>query len=160
MNSQIKEQLTRLKIPTVTVDGKVYKVSEIPDDATVLVFTNKVSEEGGLVKDVNYHFVFEKYIVKTPVGFDLHDKWNNGIKTPLTYMYGKVTDELGKMVYLKCYGSSLSSTSCHHCLRMIGWGVLCETCKREYGIINDEDIKQITWEGWIPKKSIIFAEEI
>ena len=160
MNSLIKEQLNKLKIPTVTIDGKVYKVSEIPDDATVLVFTSKISEDGSLKKNTLYHFVFEKYIVKTPPGFDLHNKWNNGIATPLTYMYGEVTDKLGKMYYLKCYGSDLKSTSCHHCLRMINWGILCDTCRRNYGIINDSDIKKITWQGWVPQKSIIFAELI
>lgn len=160
MNSLIKEQLAKLNIPTVTIDGKVYKISEIPEDATVLVFTNKVSEDGELIKGALYHFVFEKYIVKTPPGFDLHNKWNKGVVTPFTYMYGEVTDKLGKMYYLKCYGSDLKSTSCHHCLRMLNWGVLCDSCKQKYGIINEEDIKKITWEGWVPKKSIIFAEEV
>lgn len=160
MNSLIKEQLQKLNVPTVTINGKAYKVSEIPDDATVLVFQCKSESSGKLIKGITYHFVFEKYLVKTSANFDLHNKWNRGVPTPLTYMYGEVVDQMGKMYHLKCYGSDIKSSSCHHCLRMMSDGILCNNCKQLYGIINDEDIKSITWDGWVPEKSIIFAEII
>lgn len=162
MNPLIKEQLSKLNIPTAAIDGKTVKTADIPDNATVIQFNSSAPIENQLSKTKLYHFVFEKYIVKPPMGFDLHNKWNQGKVTPLTYMYGKVADELGKMYYLKCYGSEIKSSYCHHCLRYLGKDdILCTSCKQSYGIINeDEDIHNVVWEGWVPKKSIVFAEEI
>lgn len=47
--------------------------------------------------------VFENYIINPFPGFDLHEKWNNGIAPPSKIMYGDILKETTGMYYLSLH---------------------------------------------------------
>lgn len=47
--------------------------------------------------------IFEDYIINPFPGFDLHDKWNNGIKPYAKVMYGKIKNETKGMYQLEVH---------------------------------------------------------
>ena len=67
-----------------------------------------------------------------PEGFTLHVNWNKNIIPKDKHMKCEVTEIMGKMIKINGVG---------------------------FDFINKKDLNT-TWEGWIPKKSILLLKEI
>jgi hypothetical protein len=108
---------------------------------------------------------------------EFNQKFNNGVGVPLRIMFGTKLKESEKMYYMKLYAKPSPSTICFACGKTLThpvsllYGVGPE-CGRHNHIpwfeteeevqANFERLKQlmgdITWEGWIPKKSFEYIE--
>lgn len=47
--------------------------------------------------------VFADYVIRPFKGFDLHDKWNNGVAPPSQNMYGRIAQETSGMYRFELY---------------------------------------------------------
>ena len=118
---------------------------------------------------------------KSTPEFDFMKQWNNDNPMPLRTMIGTVEKETRGMVYMKLHGD-ITEEKTLHCLKCgraitnpvsqyFGMGPECgghnyinpfyskeelENAVKDY---RENVLKNITWEGWLPKSSII-AEEI
>ena len=128
-----------------------------------------------------YKITVKKYMTEpATVSFDFQDKWNNGIPMPLVTMIGEVIKETRGMFYMKLHGKSEPTVKCICCDRTLKnkvsmlYGIGPE-CGKHFNInpfdseeelnANFQELKNmisnITWEGWVIKKSITnFKEEI
>ena len=117
MNKYIEESLNK----------ELYKYSK-EKNKIIIYKQEKVSFE----ESSCYLIKVDNYILNPPKGFDLHDKWNKGIKPKHKYMKIEVTDILGKMIKVRSIG---------------------------YDIEKEEDIDDI-WQGWLPEKSITLVKKL
>lgn len=118
---------------------------------------------------------------KSTPEFDFMKQWNNDNPMPLRTMIGTVEKETRGMIYMKLHGD-ITEERTLHCLKCgraitnpvsqyFGMGPECgghnyinpfyskeelENAVKDY---RENVLKNITWEGWLPKSSII-AEEI
>lgn len=87
MSKIIDEQLDKLKNYAQTKDGDS------------IIFHRKNSYNCKKEKAV----VFEDYILHPFPGFDLHEKWNNGIAPPERTMYGDILKETTGMYLMSLH---------------------------------------------------------
>jgi len=113
--------------------------------------------------------------------FTFMREWNKDIPMPLRTMIGTVEKETRGMVYMKLHGD-ITEEKTLHCLKCgrpitnpvsqyFGMGPECgchnyinpfyskEELEEAVKTYRETVLKNITWEGWLPKSSII-AEEI
>lgn len=97
MNSKfLKEQLDKIAKDGIEFDVDGVNADSIPDTFDTITFHKNNNEAICKV-------TFSEYIVHPFEGFDLHDKWNNGIAPIQSTMYGDVIEETEKMYHLKVY---------------------------------------------------------
>ena len=128
-----------------------------------------------------YKITVKKYMTEpATVSFDFQDKWNNGMPMPLVTMTGEVIKETRGMFYMRLHGKAEPTVKCICCGRTLKnkvsmlYGIGPE-CGKHFNInpfdseeelnANFQELKNmisnITWEGWVIKKSITnFKEEI
>lgn len=113
-------------------------------------------------------------------GFDFMAKWNNNVPMPLRVMVGTVEKETRGMVYMKLHGDIVAEkiTTCMKCGRQLtnpvsqyfGLGPECgghnyvnpfNTEEELRAAISNyrEELRNITWEGWVIKSAIIDNED-
>lgn len=119
-------------------------------------------------------FVFDQWLTKES---NFHKKFNKGRTIPLRVMFGVVTRQTDSCYYIEVYGKPEPTTKCLHCRRPLTnkaslfYG-LGPTCGKYYGItgVTEENInanydmirlrlKEVTWKGLVPKKSVKIAME-
>lgn len=114
--------------------------------------------------------------------FTFMKQWNNDIPMPLRTMIGTVEKETRGMVYMKLHGD-ITEEKTLHCLKCgrpitnpvsqyFGMGPECgghnyinpfyskeelENAVKDY---REKVLKNITWEGWIIRSSIISEEDV
>ncbi|MBO7696662.1 MAG: hypothetical protein J6T10_28880 [Methanobrevibacter sp.] len=98
MNKILQEQLMRLMTAHFEVDGKQEK--DFPESFSEIVFFKKDKKES-IIK-----VTFEDYIINPFSGFDLHEKWNNGIKPYAKVMYGKIKNETKGMYQFEVHSEA------------------------------------------------------
>lgn len=146
MNELIKEQLKDLKnVSFYTEDKKEILLEELDNYNTFIVEKNENKQEQ------EYLFIFDKYLIQPFSTFDFHEKFNKGKIIPLTIMEGKIIREVGKMYYIKVHGYYCQSNYCVHCLKEGFYNPVCNDCFKK---LNVNEIEQITWEGFVPIKSV------
>ena len=101
MNKLLMEQLQKLKKLHFKVDG--ISAKEIPESFTEILFSKK-SDNNSKEKEIKV--IYENYIVQPFDGFNLHDKWNNGVAPYSKIMYGKIIDETKGMYKLKVHSET------------------------------------------------------
>ena len=148
MNEYIKEQLKKTKAASFyDKNGKQISLNNL-NDQTVLIIKQKDYDSK---KEDLMLFTFEDYLVKPFENFDFHIKFNKGINIPLTVMQGRIIRTVGKMYYVKLRGFYFKSDHCIHCLKEEDSNPICLDCFKN---INVNDIEDVTWEGYVPIKSI------
>ena len=114
-------------------------------------------------------------------GFDFMSKWNNDVPMPFRTMTGVKVKETPGMVYMKLHGDIWAEQiiTCMKCGRVLsnpvsryfGIGPECGGHKYINPFNSDselkeavakykEQLKNITWEGWIIKSAITECEEV
>lgn len=110
LNKILQEQLQQLMTVPFKVDGK--SSNAIPEDFNEIVF-----QKDGLTayrpRDIRVEFA--DYILNPFPGFDLHDKWNNGVAPYDKVMYGKITKETEKMFYFEVHSETSGNLWCGWC---------------------------------------------
>ena len=113
---------------------------------------------------------------KSSADFMFMSTWNKDIPMPLRYMVGTLEKETSRMYYMKLRGEPKNSLVCSKCGRtlvnpiskLFGIGPECsnkvgldtrlfiseQAAKEQLNKIEDT-IKNIRWEGWIPKTAIL-----
>lgn len=89
MNEIIKEQLNKAINLPHAVNGQI--IDYIPDDFDSILF-NIQQTDGDEIK-----VTFAEYVINPFEGFDMHDRFNNGIAPYSKVMYGKILQETDKM---------------------------------------------------------------
>ena len=115
MNKIIFEQLNKLKAYPHIVDG-VY-TNDIPEKFESIIFKKNDIQ----LNNTSIQVIFEDYILKPFDGFDLHEKFNNGIVPYEKIMYGNIIKETEKMYYFNLHTADSSKT-------WIGW-IPKKSCK-------------------------------
>lgn len=128
----------------------------------------------------SYKIEVKKYMTEPATSsFDFQDKWNNGIPMPLCIMQGEVIKETRGMYYMNLNGKAEHTTKCLVCGRNLTNAVsklygIGPECSDKVGIIRieseeeakeklkhiNEQIDNITWEGWVIRSSIKHWEPI
>ena len=104
MNDKILlSQLEKLKTRHFEVDGKAE--NDFPESFSEIVFFKKDTGNKDSIKN-EVKVIFENYIINPFPGFDLHDKWNNGIKPYDKVMYGKILKETKGMYYFELHSET------------------------------------------------------
>lgn len=153
MNKFIKEQLITLKNITIKHNGKVISMDELDDD--MLEFEITPYTEGPLELNTVYTFVFEGYMTKLNSNTNFHIQWNKGVTIPFRVMKGTVVKYLHDMAYIKCVGVPNYATAiCSKCLKPGAFTTICNNCLNELNITDQEQLRGITWEGWVPLNAI------
>lgn len=148
MNEYIKGQLRKTKaVSFYDKEGKQVFPQDL-NDQTVLIVKQKNFNSN--TEDLLL-FTFEDYLIKPFEGFDFHIKFNKGINIPLKVMQGRIIRTVGKMYYIKVRGFYFKSDTCVHCLKKEDSNPICNDCFKKF---NVNDIEDITWEGYVPIKSI------
>lgn len=102
MSKSLIAQLKQVKGHRFDVDGVPSDI--VPDDFNKIVFYKSDSKSADEVR-----VVFEDYIIKPFVGFDFHDKFNNGVPPYSKVMYGKITKETEKMYQFSLHSETSTS---------------------------------------------------
>lgn len=124
----------------------------------------------------------KKYMTqKSTPEFTFMKEWNNDVPMPLRTMIGTVEKETRGMVYMKLHGDITSEKTqrCLMCGRVItnpvsqyfGMGPECGGHNYVNPFYNEDELKaavgeyrkklqKMTWEGWLPKSSILTEEVI
>ena len=136
-----------------------------------------------LQSDIQKKITVKQYMTRKATDeFTFMREWNNDIPMPLRTMIGTVVKETRGMVYMKLHGD-ITEEKTLHCLKCgrpitnpvsqyFGMGPECgghnyinpfyskeelENAVKDY---REKVLKNITWEGWLPKSSIIAEEEV
>lgn len=104
-NEFLKSQIGRMGV-AFEVDGKTSNA--IPDDFKEIVFKKNNQPKEICVS-------FSDYIVNPYPGFDLHEKWNNGIAPPRHRMYGEVIEENSSMIKVNVHTDDYEQNWCGWC---------------------------------------------
>lgn len=127
-------------------------------------------------------FTVKSYMTKkaTP-DFDFMAKWNDDIPMPLRTMVGSIVRETKGMYFIKVHGDIISEVTpiCMACGKPItnpvsqyfGLGPVCGKHNYVNPFDNECDLKlavgkyrqqlkSMTWSGWIPKSAVISMEEL
>lgn len=150
MNNIMRSQLNMLKTLEHSVDGKI--TCDIPESFSQLIFYKKGNKSLDTQSKTLY-FIFADYIIKPFAGFDFHTKFNKGVPPPFKVMTGDILKETEKMYYISCKSIVMPMKQCMHCLKCGVVNYVCEDCSKLYN-----EIDKVTWEGWIPKKSLTLKE--
>lgn len=98
MDGILKTQLMKLETAHFEIDGK--KEKDFSKPFSEIIFYKKDKKDNAI------KVTFENYIVNPFPGFDLHEKWNNGIKPYSKVMYGKIVDETKGMYKFDIHSES------------------------------------------------------
>lgn len=129
--------------------------------------------------DSLYKVTVKLYMTKPDsINFTFHTTWNNGIAMPLRVMYGKIIEQTKNMYKMQLQGKITKTDVCLKCgkpltneiSKLYGLGPECgqhyyinPLTKEEFENYKksiQDKFSNITWEGWIPKVSIISLEEV
>ena len=122
----------------------------------------------------SYKITVKKYMTEPATStFDFQDKWNSGIPMPLCIMQGEVIKETRGMYYMNLQGKAESTSKCLVCGKSLTNSVsklysIGPECSEKIGLIRieseeeakeklkriNEQIDNITWEGWVIKSAI------
>ena len=148
MNEYIREKLKKTKnVYFYDENNNQISINELDDQLHLIIKQKDFSVN----KDNLKLFTFEDYLINPYEGFDFHIRFNNGINIPLKVMQGYIIKEVGKMYYIKVKGFYFKSNQCIHCLKEELSNPICINCFTKF---NVNDIEDITWEGYVPKKGI------
>lgn len=89
MNEIIKEQLNKAINLLHAVNGQI--IDYIPDDFDSILFNIQQTDRDEI------KVTFADYVINPFEGFDMHDRFNNGIAPYSKVMYGKILQETDKM---------------------------------------------------------------
>ena len=189
MLSMLKDYKGSVEINGVKYDNisdALKRFKSKSDVITIKLSSNRTERNTEQIRS-NESIVQKKITVKqymtrqaTPE-FDFMKQWNNDIPMPLRTMIGTVEKETRGMVYMKLHGD-ITEEKTLHCLKCgrpitnpvsqyFGMGPECgchnyinpfyskeelENAIKDY---REKVLHNMTWEGWLPKSSII-AEEI
>jgi hypothetical protein len=125
-----------------------------------------------------YKLIVRQYMTKhSSPGFDFMKKYNDDNPMPMRVMYGVILQETPGMYKMQLHcRAHKDSVHCSHCMRELthpisrvyGVGPICgehywQADEWIKSLANDEEalfkeadkrLRQITWEGWIPKKAL------
>lgn len=169
----VKTALKRFKSKSDTVTIKLLSYSE--NARKTQISENKEHTQKKI-------FVKQYMTRKSDAGFDFMKQWNNDNPMPLRTMIGTVEKETRGMVYMKLH-ADITSEKTQRCLccgrpitnpvsQYFGMGPECgghkyvnpfyskEELEKAVQDYRENVLKNITWEGWLPKSSIIEEEEI
>lgn len=168
----VRDAIKRFKRNSDTITIKLSSTSEKHNRERVRARESRVQKK----------ITVKQYMTrKATEDFTFMREWNNDIPMPLRTMIGTVEKETRGMVYMKLHGD-ITEEKTLHCLKCgrpitnpvsqyFGMGPECgghnyinpfyskeelENAVKEY---RENVLKNITWEGWLPKSSII-AEEV
>ena len=91
MSQKVLEQIKKLSNLEYTLDNGSIDLDQYFSEITF----KKRNADKHAVDSIRV--VFEDYIIKPFDGFDLHEKWNNGIAPYSKIMYGKIIKETAGM---------------------------------------------------------------
>lgn len=169
----VKDAIKRFKSDSDTITIKLSSKNE--NARTTQIRANK--------SIVEKKITVKQYMTRqaTPE-FDFMKQWNNDVPMPLRTMIGTVEKETRGMVYMKLHGD-ITEEKTLHCLKCgrpitnpvsqyFGMGPECgchnyinpfyskeelENAIKDY---REKVLHNMTWEGWLPKSSIISEEVI
>lgn len=168
---EIFKQINRFSNDQQFKEGKPFALTlhkKENDDAVSTVSFSKM-EIGK-----SYKIEVKKYMTEpATASFDFQDKWNKGVPMPLCIMQGDVIKETRGMYYMRLHGKAEHTARCLVCgksltnsvSKLYGVGPECsdkiglirieseEEAKEKLKHIN-EQIDNITWEGWVIKSAI------
>ncbi len=148
MNPIIREQLLKTKaVSFYTEDNKQILKAELQNQTKLIVKQKNFSDP---TEDLML-FTFKDYLIHPFEGFDFHEKFNKGRCIPLSVMQGRIIRTVGKMYYIKVKGFYMETNKCFHCLKQGNYKSVCSDCFKQLNVL---DIEDITWEGYVPIKSI------
>lgn len=189
MLSMLKDYKGTVEINGVKYDSisDAQKRFKSKSDTITIKLSSNHSERKSEQIRANLEHTIKKITVKqymtrqaTPE-FDFMKQWNNDVPMPLRTMIGTVEKETRGMVYMKLHGD-ITEEKTLHCLKCgrpitnpvsqyFGMGPECgchnyinpfyskeelENAIKDY---REKVLHNMTWEGWLPKSSII-AEEV
>lgn len=189
MLSMLKDYKGSVEINGVKYDSisDAQKRFKSKSDVITIKLSSNHSERNTEQIRANLEHTIKKITVKqymtrkaTPE-FDFMKQWNNDVPMPLRTMIGTVEKETRGMVYMKLHGD-ITEEKTLHCLKCgrpitnpvsqyFGMGPECgchnyinpfyskeelENAIKDY---REKVLHNMTWEGWLPKSSII-SEEI
>lgn len=126
-----------------------------------------------------YRIEVRQYMTKPgSPDFDFMTKYNNDKPMPLRVMFGEIIEETKGMYKMRLHGRAEKGTvQCSHCMRELthpvsrvyGIGPICgghfwESTDWIDAIVDNEEalfaeadrrLREIIWEGWMPKKSLL-----
>lgn len=157
------------------------------DTITISFIRNNAERNREQIRANNEHIVkkitVKQYMTrKATPEFDFMKTWNNDVPMPLRTMIGTVEKETRGMVYMKLHGD-ITEEKTLHCLKCgrpitnpvsqyFGMGPECgghnyinpfyskeelENAVKDY---REKVLKNITWEGWVIRSSIISEEVV
>ena len=183
MSKALSKYLNNLKGNNLKIIEKPIVVT-IDNEPKTLNMVNIIKKPNNL-RDCNDFDTNKKYKVTVKiymtkhdsVNFAFHTTWNHSNPMPLRVMYGTIVDETKNMYKMKLSGKVTQTDYCLRCGKLLtnevsklyGLGPECgnhyyinpmgkEEFERYKNSINGT-LEQVTWEGWIPKVSIISMEE-
>ncbi len=144
----------------------------------LLVPKNTIDCSSNINSDITTICVFVKaWMLDTSTDdFAFMQTWNKDIPMPLRFMLGTIEKETTRMYYMKLRGEPNKFTVCSKCGRtlvnpvskLFGIGPECgskvgldshlfinEKIAKEKLCQIEKTIKEIKWEGWVPKTAII-----
>lgn len=157
------------------------------DTITIKLSSNRTESVKSSVRASETHtqkkITVKQYMTrKATEDFDFMKTWNNDNPMPLRTMIGTVEKETRGMVYMKLH-ADITEEKTQRCLccgrpitnpvsQYFGMGPECgghnyinpfyskeelENAVKDY---RENVLRNITWEGWLPKSSIIAEEEV
>lgn len=150
MNKFIQEELSKTRNVSFT-DERGNEIENLDDVQEIYIRPKNGSY------NEEYIFTFADYLIQPFSGFDFNVKFNKGKNIPLKVMKGKIIRTVGKMYYIKVSGYYQKTNKCNHCLKEQVCDSICKECYEKLHIC---EIENVTWEGFVPIKSIISTERI
>ena len=157
-------------------EGQVSIILNRPEKKLVQSNVGLVSNEPEESKSTEYRIKVRQYMTKpASPSFDFQDKWNNGIPMPMRVMVGTIIKETKGMVKMELHGDIVAEQTsiCMKCgktltnpvSRFFGIGPECgghnyvnpfDTKEELEAAVAQvrEQLKQVTWTGWIIKSAI------
>ncbi len=149
MNNFLNNQLQKTtQVSFYKKDGTLLSKSELKDQDILIIKAKDYKENIKL-------FTFQTYLINPFEGFDFHVKFNKGKNIPLKVMQGQILKTVGKMYYIKVKGYYYQTDRCNHCFKSINCNSICSDCLKKF---NVNDVEEITWEGFVPIKSVNIEE--
>lgn len=168
-----------IKISEKTIVDTINNESKKINIINILKDNKNYIEEKNLADQKEYKVTVKLYMTKSDsFNFTFHTTWNQGKAMPLRVMYGTILESTKTMYKMKLYGKITQTDICLKCGKPLTNAIsklygLGPDCGQHYYInplsetdfIKDKNILQdkfnnITWEGWVPKVSIVSLEEI
>lgn len=154
-------------------------VSENTSNSLVLAGSKKEPEQKNIVDgvDTNIYLIKVKAYMTKPSSreFNFHEKWNSNSPMPLRIMVGSIIGETKGMYKMQLHGQRVEKMTQYCCKcgrtitnpvsKILGVGPECgghnytnpfntEQELKEAVANIDEELRKITWEGWVIKSAI------